>query len=54
MPNYEYKCVKCDKTFFVVMGVKEHDSAKVTCPDCRGNQVEQLISTFYSKTSKKS
>lgn len=54
MPNYEYKCSKCNKTFSVVLGIKEHGSTKVTCPDCGGQQVEQLISTFFSKTSKKS
>lgn len=54
MPTYEYLCQKCRNLFTVVLTMREHDHAKVTCPQCQGNKVTQQFSTFYAKTSKKS
>jgi len=54
MPTYEYLCQKCRKIFTVILSMREHEQAKVTCPQCRGNKVNQQYSTFYAKTSKKS
>ena len=54
MPVYEYYCRPCDRTFTVVMSLKEHETRQVECPHCHGAQVDQLLSTFIAKTSKKS
>ena len=54
MPTYEYLCQKCRNLFTVVLTMREHDHAKVTCPQCQGSKVTQQFSTFYAKTSKKS
>jgi putative FmdB family regulatory protein len=54
MPAYEYYCRPCDRTFTVMMSMREHETTQVKCPHCHGVQVEQLLSTFSVKTSKKS
>ena len=54
MPVYEYRCRDCQRTFIVVMSVKDHESEQVRCPQCQGTAVEQMITPFYTKTSKKS
>jgi putative FmdB family regulatory protein len=54
MPMYDYYCRPCDRTFTVVMSLKEHETHQVQCSRCHGIQVEQLLSAFIAKTSKKS
>ena len=53
MPSYEYRCPDCRKKFSVFLTMKEHDARKVKCPKCGGKKVEQLISHFMTKTSRK-
>jgi len=53
MPTYDYKCTKCEHEFSKVESIKEHDPNKVKCPEC-GAEVKQLLTAFYTKTSKKS
>jgi putative FmdB family regulatory protein len=54
MPQYDYKCTKCKKSFTVVMSVSEHDKKKVKCPKCRSTMVKPVYSGFVAMTSKKS
>jgi putative FmdB family regulatory protein len=54
MPQYEYRCEDCGKKFTKIMGIKEHDTAKVTCPKCSSKKVVQQINRFVPITSKKS
>jgi putative FmdB family regulatory protein len=54
MPSYEYHCHKCDETFTMRMGVKDHDTEQITCPHCQSIEVEQILSSFVAMTSKKS
>ena len=54
MPTYEYRCDSCGKEFSLVMSMAEHGKGEVLCPDCRSDQVTQIFSTFYAKTSRKS
>lgn len=54
MPSYDYRCPKCEKEFTVSISIGEHDAGKVKCPKCGENKVEQLITAFLVKTSKKS
>jgi len=53
MPLYEFFCSRCRKEVALTLTVKERESGKAKCPDCRG-EVEPLMATFYSKTSRKS
>jgi putative FmdB family regulatory protein len=54
MPNYEFVCTSCKKTFSKTQHMAEHDSEKTACPHCGSDQVEQKWSVFSALTSKKS
>jgi putative FmdB family regulatory protein len=54
MPAYEYRCLECGHKFIEVMRISEHDTYKPQCPKCKSNKVEQIVSEFFAKTSKKS
>ena len=54
MPSYDYRCRKCNKGFTTVLNVKDHDAKKAKCPKCGGKQLDQVISFFMVKTSRKS
>ena len=54
MPSYEYKCTKCNKKFTAILSIGEHGAGKVKCPKCGGKKLEQLITAFQVKTSRKS
>jgi putative FmdB family regulatory protein len=54
MPNYEYRCSSCQKTFSKVLTLNEHDRDAVNCPHCGSSQVEQTYSAFFAVTAKKS
>jgi len=54
MPTYEYRCQECSKEFSLILSMKEHDEGKAKCPNCGSQKLEQLISTFLTKTSRKS
>jgi putative FmdB family regulatory protein len=34
MPNYEFVCDACKKTFTKTLTVAERDAEKTVCPDC--------------------
>jgi putative FmdB family regulatory protein len=54
MPVYEYICSKCQKSFSVTETISQHGSRKAKCPACGSRSVEQVFSSFFAKTSKKS
>jgi putative FmdB family regulatory protein len=54
MPIYEFQCRDCHRTFEIVQSVSEHESSAARCPDCKGTNVERVMSTVYAVTSKKS
>jgi putative FmdB family regulatory protein len=55
MPAYEYICKDCQKDFTVFLAIKEFEKKpKITCPSCGGDNVEKKLTTFFTKTSKKS
>ena len=54
MPSYEYRCPSCKKKFTVILSMREHEARKAKCPKCGGKKLEQLISQFMAKTSRKS
>ena len=53
MPLYEYLCRKCHKKFGEVLTIKEHESKKVQCPQCKSQDLEHVIEPFFAKTSSK-
>jgi putative FmdB family regulatory protein len=55
MPDYDFECRECRKTFIETQSFEEHDRHKrVKCPKCGSTKVERLIGTVFAKTSKKS
>jgi putative FmdB family regulatory protein len=55
MPIYVYQCLDCDRTFERTESMKEHEEKKKpSCPECKGEQVEQRFRPFFAKTRKKS
>ena len=54
MPTYDYECQDCKYQFSLTHSISEHDKAKVACPECKKDNVRQIVTTFIAKTRKKS
>ncbi len=54
MPMYDYKCLDCGKESLIAMTLKEHETVAVTCPACSSKNMQQLITSFIARTTKKS
>ena len=54
MPTYDYACKKCGHRFERVEKISEHGAKKVKCPECTSTRVEQVFSSYFVKTSRKS
>jgi putative FmdB family regulatory protein len=54
MPNYEFFCNACKKTFLQNLTIAQHETEKIACPHCGSEKVDQCWSTFSAFTSKKS
>ena len=56
MPEYEFFCEKCNKSFTEIMSISEFEKKKgrVRCPKCKSKRVRQIISGVRVITSKKS
>lgn len=54
MPLYEFRCEKCDKEISLTLTISERETGKVKCPNCGSTDLQPLLATFFSKTSRKS
>ena len=54
MPVYNYLCLKCNKVFTEFISLAEIDKKKPACPKCKSQEVKKQITSFQTKTSKKS
>jgi putative FmdB family regulatory protein len=54
VPTYEFRCEDCRREFTLVLSMADRDKGKIRCPACKKRNVKQQISTFQTKTSKKS
>jgi putative FmdB family regulatory protein len=54
MPDYEFFCRDCKKTFLKTLTIARHEKEKIACPHCGSKSVEQRWSAFSAITSKKS
>jgi putative FmdB family regulatory protein len=54
MPTYEFRCETCQTTFTRLLPMNERYRTEMRCPQCGGEQVIPLISTFAARTSRKS
>lgn len=55
MPNYDYQCNQCKKTFTVTTSIKEHEKNPTPqCEHCGSKDVKRVFSNVTVITSKKS
>src|SRR5690349_6451067 len=54
MPNYDFYCHACKKTFSKLLTLAQYEKGKVICPRCGSHKVEQRWAAFSVITSKKS
>ncbi|MBW1820220.1 MAG: zinc ribbon domain-containing protein [Deltaproteobacteria bacterium] len=43
MPIYEFKCLKCQE-FFELLVINNDDEAKLQCPKCNSKEFERVLS----------
>jgi len=44
MPIYEFKCLKCE-AFFEILVMNQDENAEMKCPECESEDFERVIST---------
>ena len=44
MPIYEFRCLKCNEVFEILM-VSTEDEVETRCPHCRSEDFERVLST---------
>jgi putative FmdB family regulatory protein len=55
MPAYEYTCKDCKKDFTIYLSIKEFETnPTITCTNCQSTNVIKKLTSFFTKTSKKS
>lgn len=54
MPTYEYRCKDCHDVFEHRARLADRDAAPPKCPGCGSDRLEQVFSSFFAKTSRKS
>lgn len=54
MPMYEFYCADCKKEVSMVLTMKEREEGNFACPECKGKNLEPLLTGFFAKTSRKS
>lgn len=54
MPRYSFVCLECKKQFEQTLHMAEVGTAKLKCPDCGGEKVEQELSAIMPLTGSKS
>lgn len=54
MPSYEFFCEKCKKEVLLTLTIGERERGEFQCPACGAKDLQPLMGTFFSKTSRKS
>jgi len=54
VPTYEYRCRDCANVFDRIESLSEHGARAPKCPKCNSKNVEQVLTSFFAKTSHKS
>jgi putative FmdB family regulatory protein len=54
MPEYEFACTACKKTFSTTLTLAEYEKGKFVCPNCGSRKLNQRVTVFFAVTSKKS
>ena len=43
MPIYEFKCIKCQE-YFELLVINNDDESKLQCPKCKSKEYERILS----------
>ncbi|UCC66700.1 MAG: zinc ribbon domain-containing protein [Deltaproteobacteria bacterium] len=54
MPTYDFRCRKCKEDVSLILSLKEYEDKEYACPKCGEKKLQQLITHFMTKTSRKS
>lgn len=54
MPSYEFKCEDCKTIFTAQLTLADYEKKNYRCPKCKSKKVRQQITSFQTKTSRKS
>ncbi len=54
MPFYDYRCRECKKEFSKILTLSEYEKGGIKCPKCGSKKVEQVLSSFFAVTARKS
>lgn len=53
MPVYQYHCQSCGHDFERTERLSQHGRKSPPCPKCKSTKVEQVLTSFFAKTSRK-
>ena len=53
MPHYEFYCERCKTEVALTLSIGARERGEYKCPGCGGKQLQPLMGTFFSKTSRK-
>jgi len=54
VPSYEFECDDCKKIFTVRLTLAQYEKKDYHCLKCKSKKVKQQITSFQTKTSRKS
>ncbi|NLW90628.1 MAG: zinc ribbon domain-containing protein [Syntrophomonadaceae bacterium] len=52
MPIFDFQCQECGRKFDLM--ISNADKAKATCPECKSNNIKQMLSLFNTGAAGKS
>jgi putative FmdB family regulatory protein len=53
MPQYEFRCESCEKSFETTLTITERANLEVKCPSCGSDKVVPQLTVFTARTSRK-
>ncbi len=45
MPIYEFKCLKCNEFFEILVTSSQQEEVEMGCPKCKSEEFERVLST---------
>lgn len=54
MPQYEYFCHACKRSFSKTLTPAEYAEGNIVCPHCESEEVERRVPAFYPISSRES
>ena len=46
MPNYDFECQDCHKTFEIRATIKEMEEGKISCVKCKSKKIKRIFNGF--------